>query len=60
MAQFTVQVDVTMGGYLDIDAQNEEEAKKKVHEIDFVSSDLRLFHWIGTEIIDYWEAEGDE
>ena len=50
--EFCVQADVTMSGYIYVEAENEEEAIKKVRAMNFVASDLRNFHWLNTEIVD--------
>ena len=53
--EFRVQTDITMSGDIYVEAENEEEAIKKVKAMYFVSSDLRNFHWLNTEIVDVYE-----
>ena len=53
--EFCVQADVTMSGNIYVEAENEEEAIKKVRAMNFVASDLRNFYWLSTEIVDVGE-----
>lgn len=59
MAEYEVQIDVTMSGSLYIDASSEKEAreivKKRLENV--TASDLRSFSCIGKEIIDVWKTE---
>jgi len=59
MAEYEVQIDVTMSGSLYIDASSEKEAREKAKEMfkNVTASDLRSFSCIGKEIIDVWKSE---
>lgn len=57
MAEYEVQIDVTMSGSLYITAENEQQARKVAAAMEFVASDLKNFHEIGTEVIDVWKSE---
>lgn len=52
MAQFAVQVDVTMSGTFYVEANSKEEALKKAEQKSVVASDLRNFSHIITSSID--------
>lgn len=55
MKEFCVHVDVTMSGYVYVNANNEEEARKKVQNKNFTGADLTNFYPLGTDIIDVEE-----
>lgn len=59
MAEYEVQIDVTMSGSLYIDASSEKEAREKAKEMfkNVTASDLHSFSCIGKEIIDVWKSE---
>ena len=50
--EFVLTVDVTMSGDIYIEAETEEEAKKKFNEMYFVASDLRNFHYMSKELVE--------
>ena len=52
MAQFAVQVDITMSGTFYIEANSKEEALKKAEQKSVVASDLGNFSHIMTSSID--------
>lgn len=60
MAEYEVQIDVTMSGSLYIDAESEKEAREIVKKRfeNVTASDLRSFSCIHKEIIDVWKTEG--
>lgn len=59
MAEYEVQIDVTMSGSVFIDAESEAEAREKAKEMfkNVTASDLRSFSCIDKEIIDVWKSE---
>lgn len=57
MAEYKVQIDVTMSGTIYIDAESEKEAREKVKAKTFVASDLRNFYQVFKEITDIYETE---
>jgi len=59
MAEYEVQIDVTMSGSIFIDAESEKEAREKAKAkfTNVTHSDLSSFHCIHKEIIDVWKAE---
>lgn len=52
MAQYAVQVDVTMSGTFYVEANSKEEALQKAEQKSVVASDLRQFSHIMTSSID--------
>ena len=59
MAEYEVQIDVTMSGSVFIDAESEAEAREIVKKrlANVTSSDLRSFSCVNKEIIDVWKTE---
>lgn len=57
--KFTVWIDVTMSGRVEIDAANEEKARQKVKGMCFTSQDLRTFAWNGNDVYDIEVSEED-
>lgn len=59
MAEYEVQIDVTMSGSVFIDAESEAEAREiaKKRLANVTSSDLRSFSCVNKEIIDVWKTE---
>ena len=55
MKTFTVTIDVTMSGDVDIEANTKEEAIEKAKKMHFSHRDLTDFHQIDTEIVDVLE-----
>lgn len=55
MAEYEVQIDVTMSGTLYITADNEEQARKVAEAMQFVASDLRNFCQVSTEVVDVYK-----
>lgn len=54
---YKVQIDVTMGGNIYIEAETEEEAQRKVMDKNFISSDLKNFWLVGSDIVEIEEDE---
>lgn len=54
---YKVQIDVTMGGNIYIEAETEEEAQRKVMDKNFTSSDLKNFWLVGSDIVEIEEDE---
>lgn len=59
MAEYEVQIDVTMSGSVFIDAESEAEAREIVKKrlANVTSSDLRSFSCVNKEIIDVLKTE---
>lgn len=54
---YKVKIDVTMGGNIYIEAETEEEAQRKVMDKNFISSDLKNFWLVGSDIVEIEEDE---
>lgn len=54
---YKVQIDVIMGGNIYIEAETEEEAQRKVMDKNFISSDLKNFWLVGSDIVEIEEEE---
>ena len=54
---YKVQIDVIMGGNIYIEAETEEEAQRKVMDKNFISSDLKNFWLVGSDIVEIEEDE---
>ena len=54
---YEVNVDVTMGGWLYVDAESKEEAERIAKEKLLVASDLRNFCHLSTEVIDVTDVD---
>ncbi|MBQ2349908.1 MAG: hypothetical protein II393_01375 [Cytophagales bacterium] len=52
MAQYEVQIDVTMSGTLYITAENEQQARVVAEAMQFVASDLKNFYQVSAEVVD--------
>ena len=52
MAEYEVQIDVTMSGTLYVTADNEAQARKVAEAMQFVASDLRNFYQVNAEVVD--------
>ncbi|MBR1760925.1 MAG: hypothetical protein IJ741_07075 [Schwartzia sp.] len=50
--KYKLRVYVTMGGDIEVEAANEDEAIEIAKGKQFVSSDLRNFVWYGNEVDD--------
>jgi len=49
--KFTVTVDVTMSGEIEIEAESKSQAKDLAKIKNFNPSDLRTFHHIKTKVV---------
>ncbi len=50
--KYKLRVYVEMGGDIEVDAANEDEAVKIAKEKEFGASELRHFAWYGNEVDD--------
>lgn len=55
--EFMVTIDVIMSGDIYIEADTQEEAIKKAKEKYFNAGDLRNFHFLSSDIIEYEEVK---
>ena len=55
--KYTVQVDVTKSGYIVVEANSEDEARRKANEHDFRQDDLSKFWWVQNEVVDVERME---
>lgn len=54
---YTAKVDVTMSGWLDIEAESEQEAREIVKTQQIYPSDLRNFYHLKTDILEIEEEK---
>ena len=54
---YSIYLDVTMAGYLDVEAESAEEAETIAKETKFVPSDLRHFNHIATDVVEVEEND---
>lgn len=57
MKNFIVTVDVTLSGDIYVQAESEQEARKKIASRNFTHSDLRHFHYVGRDIVECEETD---
>lgn len=50
--KYTVTIDVTMSGDIEIEAKSKKEAKEIAKSRYFTPSDLRDFHEINTKVVE--------
>lgn len=60
MKKFSVHLDVTLSGYVEVEANSEEEARKIIEARTYQHYDCKDFYYFSKEIVDVEEIDSDE
>ena len=56
MKKYSVHLDVTLSGYVEVEANNEEEARQIINNRTFQHYDLHNFYYFSKDIVDVEEV----
>lgn len=60
MKKFSVHLDVTLSGYVEVEANSEEEARKIIEARTYQHYDCRDFYYLSKDIVDIEEVDSSE
>ena len=52
MKKFSVHLDVTLSGYVEVEANSVSEAEELVKNKVYNTSDIKYFYWLGNDIVE--------